>query len=88
MPTLTVRDIPATVYARLKEQAATHRRSMSNEIVTLLEEALLPRLMDPDPFIGEAVAFHAQFQNELPDLTEMGKRAGRREGSSSSSEGS
>ncbi|MEM8557848.1 MAG: Arc family DNA-binding protein [Bacteroidota bacterium] len=77
MPTLTVRDIPESVYRRLKERASTNRRSMSGEIVTLLEAALLPKPTGSDPFLKEAEAFHQRFPVALPDLTAEGKRAGR-----------
>jgi len=78
MPTLTVRDIPEHVYDRLREQAAHHRRSMSNEIVVLLQEALLPQPVDADTLIAEAQAVHARFPEPLPDLAAEGRRAGRR----------
>ena len=78
MPTLTVRDIPDRVYRRLKERAGANRRSMSNEIVMLLEEALLQQSGGPDQFLAEAEAFHARFPEPLPDLAAEGKRAGRK----------
>ena len=53
MPTLTVRDIPGPVYDRLKERAGRHRRSLSGEIVTLLEERLLPQPLDTEALIAE-----------------------------------
>jgi plasmid stability protein len=38
MPTtLTLKGIPDEVYARLKESAAVHRRSLSSEIISHLE---------------------------------------------------
>ena len=88
MPALTVRDIPERVYERLKERAGMNRRSLSGEIVTLLEEALLPQPLDADALIAEARAFHARFPTPLPDLASEGKRTGRRyEDGSSSDEG-
>jgi len=78
MPTLTVRDIPDRVYERLRERAGRNRRSMSGEIVTLLEESLLPQLIDIEALIAEAEAVHARFPDPLPDLTAEGKRHGRR----------
>lgn len=78
MPTLTVRDIPDHVYDRLKERAGRHRRSLSREIVTLLEEKLLPQPLDTEALIAEARAFHARFAEPLPDLVAEGKRAGRK----------
>ncbi len=78
MPTLTVRDIPESIYRRLKELAGLNRRSMSNEIVTLLEAALLPKTVEPDSFLEEAMAFHARFPEPLPDLTQQAKAAERK----------
>ena len=51
---------------------------MSSEIVTLLEEAVLPRPIDVDALIAEAEAVHARFPEPLPDLVAAGKREGRR----------
>ncbi len=78
MPTLTVRNIPEPVYQRLLERADRHHRSMSNEIVTLLEQALLPQPVDVDALIAEAEAVHALFTDPLPDVIAEGKRTGRR----------
>ena len=36
---LTIRNIPAPVLARLRERAARHRRSMQGEILSMLEIA-------------------------------------------------
>ncbi len=40
MPTLYVRGMPEELYARLKERAAKERRSVSQEVISLLEWAL------------------------------------------------
>ena len=40
MAILQVRNIPEPVYARLKERAAEHRRSVTKEAILLLEGAL------------------------------------------------
>ncbi|MFV1979599.1 MAG: Arc family DNA-binding protein [Rhodothermia bacterium] len=78
MPTLTVREIPERVYERLRERSGRNRRSMSAEIVTLLEETLLPQPIDADKLIAEAEAVHSRFPKPLPDLAAVGKPAGRR----------
>lgn len=41
--TLTVKNIPDALYARLKAEAEAHRRSMNSEVIVRLESALLPR---------------------------------------------
>ena len=78
MPALTVRDIPLLVYERLQERAGINRRSMSSEIVILLEQALFPQPIDAETIIVEAEAVHARFSTPLPDLSTEGKRDGRR----------
>lgn len=78
MPNLTVRDIPESVYERLRERAAANRRSLSAEIVTLLETTLVPTRHHPDALIAEARTFQADLPGVLPDLIAEGKRAGRR----------
>jgi plasmid stability protein len=78
MPNLLVRDIPERVYERLRERAASNRRSMSSEIVTMLERAVLPQPVDVDALIGEAEDVHRLFAEPLPDLISKGKREGRR----------
>ncbi len=40
--TLTLKNIPDDVYARLKFSAETHRRSMNSEAIVCLETVLLP----------------------------------------------
>lgn len=40
--TLTLKNIPDTVYERLKLSAQTHRRSLNSEAIVCLESVLLP----------------------------------------------
>ena len=40
MPTLTVRNVPDDLYARLQRRAQAHRRSLSAEVIVLLQVAL------------------------------------------------
>lgn len=42
MPTLIIRDVPETIYERLKTNAARHRRSLSKEALVVLEARLHP----------------------------------------------
>jgi len=43
MPSIWVKDIPPDLHQRLKEAAAHDRRSLSKEIIALLEAALTSR---------------------------------------------
>ncbi len=40
MPALTIRNIPADVYARLRERARRNRRSITQEAAMIIEEAI------------------------------------------------
>lgn len=49
MPTtLTLKNIPDTVYERLKLSAGAHRRSLNSEALVCLEAVLLPAKSTPD----------------------------------------
>ena len=79
MPTLTVRDIPKSLYEHLRERATRHRRSMSSEVVMILESAVGPRPIDVEELIREAEEVHALFREPLPDRTAEAKRGRRYE---------
>ncbi len=68
MPAITLKNIPDALYARLKESAADHRRSLNSEIIVRLEQALLTARIDPDAFLARADARRKRLA--LPPLTE------------------
>lgn len=60
MPTtLTLKNIPDEVYARLKASAATHRRSLNSEAIVCLEAVLLPGRTEPAERLARARALRA-----------------------------
>lgn len=73
MPNLLIRDLPEEVHRRLKERAAQNRRSMNQEVLLLLEEAVEWRENEtPDP----PVPFQGDFGIDDTWLDEA-KRSGR-----------
>jgi plasmid stability protein len=54
MPTLTIKGIPHSLYRRLKQRAASHRRSLNSEIILCLEEAANLTPVDPESWLLEA----------------------------------
>ena len=54
MATLTIKNIPDEVYQRLKHQAAQHRRSLNQEIISCLEQSSGGVPMDPGTFLARA----------------------------------
>lgn len=56
MPGLVIKDLPPELHRKLREQAARHHRSMTKEVLAVLEAALgkEERLMEaPPPFKGQ-----------------------------------
>jgi plasmid stability protein len=47
MPTLTIRDVPVSLMKQLKERAEDDRRSVTQEVIHLLEIALAGGLLSP-----------------------------------------
>jgi hypothetical protein len=48
MPNLTVKNIPADLYALLKESATANRRSINNEIITCIAQSVYGRKTNPE----------------------------------------
>ena len=46
MPALTIKNIPDELYARLKQAASVHRRSLNSEILYCVERTLVPYKID------------------------------------------
>jgi plasmid stability protein len=80
MPTsLTLKNIPDEVYARLKLSAEMNRRSMNSEVIVCLETVLLPVKVTPAERLARARALrsglpHAKFR--ATDIDTL-KRQGR-----------
>ena len=55
MPTtLTLKNIPDSVYERLKASAELHRRSMNSEAIVCLEAVLVPTRVTPTERLARA----------------------------------
>lgn len=61
MPTtLTLKNIPDTVYERLKAAAELNRRSLNSEAIVCLENALVPGKITPAERLARARALRAR----------------------------
>lgn len=77
MPTLHVRDVPADLYEELRQQAAAQGRSLSAEVIKLLELGLR-RPPPPDDAFWERIeqrrreleAKHGRFPSSVDDIRE------------------
>lgn len=46
MPTITLKNIPAELYERVKQSAVHNHRSLNSEIIVCLEQAFYPQPID------------------------------------------
>lgn len=80
MPTtLTLKNIPDTLYERLKASAEKHRRSLNSEAIVCLESVLLPTKMTPKERLARARALRdtlPQGEFEAHDIDDA-KKQGR-----------
>jgi plasmid stability protein len=61
MPALTIKNIPDDLYARLKESAQVHRRSLNSEILYCVERTLVPYKVD--------VSEHIFYARKIREIT-------------------
>ncbi|MDR2014470.1 MAG: Arc family DNA-binding protein [Azoarcus sp.] len=61
--TLTLKNIPAEVYERLKVSAETHRRSLNSEAIVCLESVLLPKRISTSERLVRARALRVALAN-------------------------
>ena len=54
MPSLTLKDVPDALHRRLKEEAARHRRSLNQQAIRCLEEALAAQPADAAALLDRA----------------------------------
>ena len=54
MPTLMIKGVPPKLHETLKKRAERHRRSMNNELLTILERTLTPSRKSAEEAIVEA----------------------------------
>lgn len=78
MKDLTVRNIPDSVYHRLKALADKNRRSMNSEIIRLLERSVGLAPVDVASLLARVRAVRER--GEAPYLTDEALRASRVEG--------
>ncbi|MDR3089466.1 MAG: hypothetical protein LBU39_06575 [Desulfobulbaceae bacterium] len=77
--TLTLKNIPDTLHARLKAAAKANRRSLNNEAIVCLETALMPQNNSVSKHFDAARMLRARFQDKMfsPDVIDALKGEGR-----------
>jgi len=59
VPSLTLKDIPKRLHQQLRQRAQRNRRSLSQEALSCLEQAVTADPVDPDALLAEARALRA-----------------------------
>jgi len=49
--TMTIKNIPPNLYEMLKQNAANNHRSINNEVIAIIEDALQVKKIRPDDFL-------------------------------------
>ena len=60
MASLTLKDIPKGLHEQLRERAARHRRSLSQEALACLEQAVAGERLDPEALLTTARRLRAR----------------------------
>ena len=61
MATITVKNIPDELYARLKAVAESNRRSINGEIIRRIERSLTPRRAPTEQLVARIRRLHESF---------------------------
>jgi plasmid stability protein len=62
MPSVNVKNLPRDLHRRLKERAKRNRRSLNSEVIACLQEAVMPRRIDPDEAAERIRSLRARFR--------------------------
>jgi plasmid stability protein len=77
--TLTIKNLPDSLYRRLKAKAAEHRRSINSEAILAVERAVVDSgAADPEEIL--AALRHARTRLKGVFVTDTDLRAGRTDG--------
>ena len=77
MPTLTLKNIPDELHARLKASAEHNRRSLNSEILVRLEQDIKRPVLDPVVHAGTLRAFAARLRHPHQHVRPRYKRRAR-----------
>lgn len=79
MATLTIKNLPDSLYARLKELAAEHRRSINSEAILAVERAVIgDKVRDPQEILRDLRGARARMGKVF--VTDSGLQKARKSG--------
>ena len=66
MPTLTLKDVPDDLHARLRARAERHHRSLNREAIACLESAVLAEPVNVDALLARARRARRRVRRPIP----------------------
>ena len=66
MANLSVKNLPKEIHRRLRERAKRNRRSLNSELIACLQEAVMPRRIDPDEAAERIRALRTKYRGPAP----------------------
>lgn len=78
MPSITVKNIPQSIYKKLKQQAEAQHRSMNSEIIACLEQSVEPTRVSADEILRQARMMRKKVRGsfsaeEIQDAIDQGR---------------
>ncbi len=73
MATITVKNIPDELYARLKVAAAGNRRSINGEIISRIERSLTPQRIPSAVLLARIRKLHESFDGQTLTVEQIGE---------------
>lgn len=79
MPAITLKALPGPLHRQLKARAARNKRSLNQEVIAVLEDAVAPsKRIDVEAMIAETRRFRASLNFTItPEEIDRLKREGR-----------
>jgi len=62
MPNISLKNLPKDIHRRLKERAKRNHRSLNSELIACLQEAVMPKRIDPGEAAEAIRALRARFR--------------------------
>ena len=74
--TVTFKNIPDDLYAKLKESASTHHRSINSELINCLEKVLKPRKIEAAERLVRLRSIRVAVDSDAVSLEELQRAIG------------
>ena len=62
MPNVNLKNLPKEIHRRLKARAKRNHRSLNSELIACLQEAVMPKRIDPEEAAQRIRALRARFR--------------------------